>query len=301
MRKFFGILLLTVSFLGFFEARPASGFLRTFFNDNFDNTDPWIFPAVNGWQLLSNGSGNDDQFVDILHCVSHHQSLRLEGSTCWGAFAYHEVPNMSKRVSFEANVYLDPNVSCGCGPALAELAFFNPTPKVAGPDARGKGYAGVSFNCDGYIYGGDDNDIEVGGNVRLMPYHPNTWYKIRVDLDMDKRLANYYVDGSLKASGIQLDAAVSDDNPKGVVLVGGFSINNPVWYDDVCVTEMLSLYPLIPSFYGTARLSTDGLLTIPFIEYTTLAETISLWADLQSVTECRFPEVCFKMMRYGSN
>ena len=301
MRKFIGILLLTVSLLGIAEVRQSEGFLNTFFTDNFDNYDPWIFPSIGGWELLSNGSGNDDQFVDILHCVSHNQSLRLEGSSCWSAFAYHAVANMPNRMTFEANVYLDPNADCGCGPALAELAYYNRREQTdpLTTDPRGTGFAGVSFNCDGFIYGGDDNDIDAGGKVRLMPYHPNTWYKVRIDLDLMTRVANYYIDGTLRAAGIKLSIS---GTPDGVVLVGGFSINNPVWYDDVCVMEMLSLYPLTPTFYGSATLDLKGHLNIPYIQYTTLLlETFSIWANMQMVTECAPPAVCFKLLDYGTN
>ena len=298
MRKFFGILLLTVSLLGVAEVRQSEGFL-TYFTDNFDNYDPWIFPSIGGWELLSNGSGTDDQFVDILHCVSHNQSLRLEGASCWSAFAYHAVPKLPTRSTFEANVYLDPNASCGCGPALAELAYFNPELIDATKDPRGTGFAGVSFNCDGYIYGGDDFDIDAGGKVRLMAYHPNTWYKVRIDLDLMTRVANYYIDGNLKAAGIKLTVS---GTPKGIVLVGGFSINNPVWYDDVCVMDMLNLYPLTPTFYGSATLDPKGYLKIPYIQFTTLLlESVNIWADMQMVTECAPPAVCFMLMRYGTN
>lgn len=295
MRKYFEILLLTLIVLGLNDIGKANG--DTIFHDNFDTDLMGIFPSIGGWQLLYDGSGGNDQFVDNLYSVSHNQSIRLEGSSCWSAFAYHAVVALPTKMTFEANVYLGPNVSCGCGPALAALSLFNPN-----IGSRGTGFGGVSFNCDGYIYGGIDGDInDSGGNgkVMLMPYHPNTWYNIRIELDMVKRISAVYIDDVLKAAGIKL--TVANDAPTGLVLCGGYSINNPVWYDDVCVLDVITSTQATPAPTGSATLTTDGLLTIPYLQFLTLTGMINLWSEMQLVNQCNPPDICFKVTTYGTN
>ncbi|MBI5593925.1 MAG: hypothetical protein HY881_26035 [Deltaproteobacteria bacterium] len=294
-KKIFEILFLSLLVLGFNGIRQANG--QTIFNDDFESPlyQQWTFPTAGGWQLLFNGSGNIDQHIDISHAVSDLQSLRLEGNSCWSAFAYHPI-TLPTKVTLQVNVYLDSNVSCGCGPTLAEFAFFNPSIG----SAWGTGFGGVSFNCDGFIHGGDDGDINNGGSVKLMHYLPNNWYTIRIDLDMDNRVSSVYVNGALLSSGIKINPSVSGA-PTGVVLCGGYSINNAVWYDDVCVLEMLTPSPTPPPTPIAATLSAGGFLHIPDLMYSTLINTINLWADMQSVSHCNPPDICFKVTSYGTN
>jgi hypothetical protein len=300
MRKLFGILFLSLLVLGFNGIKQASG--ATIFNDNFDSYPQQLFPSSGGWELtrnkdgrILNGAGNAEQYVDTLNCVSNTKSLHLAGSSCWSACAYHAVPLLPPKVTLTTNVRIGQNVACGCGPALAQLAMFNPD-----IGAWGTGFGGVSFNCDGYIYGGNDGDVNAGGNVRLMPFMPNTWYSIRIDLDMDQRVSSVYINGVLKASGIQINSSVTGA-PTGVVLCGGYAINNPDWYDDVCVLDILTPSPPPSPTPCSAATLSEGLLNIPNLHYSTLSGTIGLWMNMQWVSQCSPPDICFKTIAYGAN
>ncbi len=310
MRKLFGILFLLLLVLGFNGIEQASG--ETIFNDNFDSYQQQLFPFHGGWELFKikdgrilNGAGNAEQYVDTLNCVSNTKSLHLAGSSCWSACAYHAVTvpargvTLPTKVTLTANVRIGQNVDCGCGPALAKLAMFD----TAGD--WGTGFGGVSFNCDGFIYAGVDGDINGEGNVndkfRLIPFMPNTWYNIRIDLDMDRRVSRVIIDGLLILFDIPIRIGVTG-SPTGVVLCGGYAINNPDWYDDVCVLDMLPL-PTTPTPRpaGAATLSLEGLLNIPNLNFSTIAGTIDLWTDMQLVTQCSPPDICFKTTTYGTN
>jgi len=313
MRKLFGILFLSLLMLGFSGIKQASGV--TIFNDNFDAYQQQLFPFPGGWELFQirdgsgrilNGAGNAEQYVDTLNCVSNTKSLHLAGSSCWSACAYHAVTPargvaLPNKVTLTANVRIGQNVDCGCGPALAKLAMFN----TEGEGGWGTGFGGVSFNCDGFIYGGVDGDINDEDNVnerfRLIPFMPNTWYNIRIDLDMDRRVSNVIIDGLLILFNIPIRAGVIG-TPTGVVLCGGYAINNPDWYDDVCVLDMLPP-PTTPAPRpaGAATLSSEGLLNIPNLNFSTIAGTIDLWTDMQLVTQCSPPDICFKTTTYGVN
>jgi hypothetical protein len=315
MRKLFGILFLSLLMLGFSGIKQASGV--TIFNDNFDAYQQQLFPFPGGWELFQirdgsgrilNGAGNAEQYVDTLNCVSNTRSLHLSGSSCWSACAYHAVAippargvTLPAKVTLTANVRIGQNVACGCGPALAKLAMFNPE----GENGWGTGFGGVSFNCDGFIYGGVDGDINSDDNVgfRLIPFMPNTWYNIRIDLEMDLRVrvSRVIINGTLILFDIPIRADVIG-TPTGVVLCGGYAINNPDWYDDVCVLDMLPLtLPPAPRPAGAATLSSEGLLNIPNLNFSTIAGTIDLWTDMQLVTQCSPPDICFKTTTYGVN
>ncbi len=124
MRNLFGILFLSLLVLGLNGIRQASG--ETIYSDNFDSYQQQLFPFPGNWELIRNGAGNAEQYVDTLNCVSNTKSLHLAGSSCWSACAYHPVALLPPRVTLTANVRIGQNVACGCGPALAQLAMFNP-------------------------------------------------------------------------------------------------------------------------------------------------------------------------------
>lgn len=307
MRKLFGILFLSLLMLGFNGIKQASGV--TIFNDNFDSYQQQLFPFPGGWKLFQNrfgqilnGAGNAEQYVDTLNCVSNTKSLHLAGSSCWSACAYHAVTvpaqgvTLPAKVTLTANVRIGQNVACGCSPALAKLAMFNPESE----DGWGTGFGGVSFNCDGFIYGGVNGDINGDGNVAypIKPFMPNTWYNIRIDLEMDLRVSSVYINGTLERANIPIGNNVIGI-PTGVVLCGGYAINNPDWYDDVCVLDMPPSPGPRPA--GAATLSSEGLLNIPNLNFSTIAGTIDLWTDMQLVTQCSPPDICFKTTTYGVN
>ena len=305
MRKLFGILFLSLLLLGFNGVREASS--RTIFNDNFDAYQQYLFPTIGDWQLLRDGSGVEDQYVDTLNCVSNTQSLHLAGASCWISSAYHAVLELQQlpaaTVTLTANVRVGQNVACGCNPVLAELALFNLNinPATWNDDTWGTRFGGVSFNCDGFIYGGVNGGDVVNGalGVRLQPFNPNTWYNIRIDLNMATKFSRVFIDNVPALNGIEIPSSLPGEVnllPTGVILFGGFAINNPVWYDDVCVFEPPPTPAPAPA--PAPVCNATGLLHIPCLD---LFGEFRLLVDMELATLCAPPDICFRVIPFDSN
>ena len=321
-KKFLGILFLSLCISGINGIRLADADFppgETILSDNFDSYQLYDFPYSGGWQLIHSGAGGYDQYIDFTQFVSDYQSLHLMGSSCLSASAYHPVtfPDPFK-VTLDVNVRLGQKVtSCGCGQAVAEISLFNPSPTNISSGLNGISYGGVSFNCDGYIYGGDtkgdDNGANNGGTVKLMNYMPNTWYNVRIDVDMtsDPARSSIYING-IKAYDYSIPIVPVDANgtpypdtkPTGVMLSAGYAVNNPVWFDDVCVLGMLApSLPLAPTPPSPANITpatffgASGLLNLPNIQYAFLPVGLDLYlsANMQLVNTCNSPECCFNL------
>jgi uncharacterized protein YjdB len=193
-------------------------------SDNFDSYQLGTFPSSGGWILRYNGAGDAYQYVDNTHSVSGTQSMHLVGSSCWGAAMYHPL-NFPSQVMYEANVFVDAIVSCGCTPELAVIRLENPSIGTWGTD-----YGSVVFNCDGNIYARRATDGSQ--DVNLMPYNAQQWYDVELNIDLVARTFDVYVNGVLKGSGFQiLDSGV----PTGIEVGAAHGGNPTVWFDDVRV------------------------------------------------------------------
>jgi hypothetical protein len=195
-------------------------------SDNFDSYTLGTFPSSGGWILRYNGAGDAYQYIDDTHSVSGQQSMHLEGSSCWSSAMYHPL-NLASQVTYEANVFVDAIVSCGCTPSVAVIRLVNPS-----LGAWGTGFGSVSFNCDGNIYA--MQATEPTSNVFLMTYNAQQLYNIKLNINLVARTFDVYVDDVLKGSGYQI---LDSGNPTGIEVLAdhGSSGNPTVWFDDLSV------------------------------------------------------------------
>ncbi len=205
----------------------CDAFAGTIFSDDFESYTLNTFPSSGGWQLIYNGAGTENQYVDNVHSLSGSQSLRLVGSSCWSAATYHAI-DIPAHVTLEANVFLDDIVGCGCEPILASLGLYNP-----GLGGWGTHFGAVYFRCDGNIYAGKSN-ADRDQDVLLMPYAARTWYKVRLDVDLNARTYSVFIDGVLRGSNIQI---LDTGMPTGVVVSADHGANPVAWFDDVIVSS----------------------------------------------------------------
>ena len=59
--------------------------------------------------------------------------------------------------------------------------------------------AKVAFSTDGKIYAGKDKAIE------LMPYEANTWYSVKIMLNLKEKTYDVEINGELKATGVPMN------------------------------------------------------------------------------------------------
>jgi hypothetical protein len=194
--------------------------------ENFESYAVGSFPDTNGWSLLYNGAGSSQQYVTDTHAVSGSQSLHLVGSSCWTSSAYHPV-DITPRVLFEASVFVNQIVNCGCTPQLARVSLYNPA-----IGAWGTAFGSISFNCDGKIYAIQSN-YDRGQDILLMSYNPGTWYHVKLDVNLTDKTFDVYIDGVLLNSELQI---IDSGMPTGVNLDSAHGENPTVWFDDVLLT-----------------------------------------------------------------
>jgi hypothetical protein len=228
----------------------SSASAQTIWSDNFDNYAVGEFPSSGGWSLIYSGAGVSYQYVDNIHSVSGTQSLHLVGSSCWGAQAYNQVA-VPSQVTFEAMVFIDQIVNCGCTPTLADAELFNPN-----QNTWGTGYGTVKFNCDGNLYA-SQSYYDGSQDVMLMPYSAGAWYHIRSDVDLDARLFDVYINDTLVASTLHI---IDTGLPTGVQLTAGHGDNPTVWFDDVKVSD------ITPAAAGIPLPSGQNFFPLPAVE-----------------------------------
>jgi hypothetical protein len=177
--------------------------------------------------LVYNGLGSSNQYVDNSYSVSGTNSLHLVGSSCWSANAYHAL-DLPSQVSYEAMVFIDAIVNCGCSNTLARIGLCD-----RNLGTWGTFYGDVSFDCDGKIHAvtttsDGENTVELGS------YQPRQWYHVQVHIDLVSRLFDVYINGTLVGSGLQ---DIYEGTPKGIEVVSGHGGNPTAWFDDVKVWE----------------------------------------------------------------
>jgi hypothetical protein len=192
---------------------------RTLLQDNFDSDAAGSFPT--GWSLRYNGGGTNLQVVDTTHSVSRPNSLKLVGSSCWSANAYHPV-TLPQRVRFSSKIFVGQIGAGGCSQYNAGMNFHNPS-----IGTWGTWYGGVSFNSDGFIYGNSG-----ASSSKLMRYNVGRWYSIAVDTDLTARTSNIYINGVRVASGLPFPVT---GLPTGVEVWAGHGNGPTAWFDNILV------------------------------------------------------------------
>lgn len=226
------------------------------FSDNFDSYKVDTFPTSGGWQLLYNGAGTSQQYVDTAEYVSASNSLRLEGSGCWSANAYHPV-TFPSLATVQGWIYLESVPNGGCDSTVAYLDPWNP-----GVGTWGTAYGGVWFLNNGKM---------AFGSVQI-PYSPGKWYKVRMDIDFTKNVYDVIIDGVKYASAVPVSNPVT---PTGIELSAthGSSPSNPVaWFDNVQVSELAA--PLANFTDSASKANTQ---TLTFTDKSTNSPTSWSW------------------------
>ena len=196
------------------------------FLDHFDSYPLGTFPTSGGWILRYNGAGDAYQYIDNTHSLSGQQSMHMVGSSCWSSAMYHPL-NLSSQVTYEAKVFVDAIVSCGCTPSLAVVRLINPS-----LGEWGTAFGSVSFNCDGNIYAMQATDPT--SNVLLMPYNAQQWYKIKLKVNLVTRTFDVYVNDVLKGSDFQI---LDSGSPTGIEVLADHGNDPTVWFDDILVQQ----------------------------------------------------------------
>ncbi|MHC1743982.1 MAG: hypothetical protein AB9873_13250 [Syntrophobacteraceae bacterium] len=210
------------------NVKSGSPSLSHLLSDNFDSYSLGSFPDSGGWVLRYAGEGTGSQYVDNSHSVSNPQALRLAGSSCWSAEAYHATP-IPNRVRFETKVLVDRLVDCGCTNILAGTGLYNPD-----LGAWGTRFGGVVFACDGMIYA-SPKQYDQSADIPLLAYSPGTWYQVATEVDLVSRSFDVYIDGNLLRTGLSIpDSGL----PTGIELVSGHGGNPVAWFDDVNLIEI---------------------------------------------------------------
>ncbi|WP_295394419.1 right-handed parallel beta-helix repeat-containing protein [uncultured Thiodictyon sp.] len=216
--------------------RIGNAVKTTLFSDSFDSYAAGAFPS-SVWTLRYNGSGSPNQYVDTAQFTSPGQSLRLQGSSCWSANAYHPVTLPSTpgtHITLSAKVYMDQIVSGGCSNDRAWVALEDPTVGTWGAH-----YAAVAFDGDGFVYA-LQKEADRTRDVKLMAYQAGGWYLVETNIDLVARTFDVYIDGTLKAQGLQiLDTGL----PTGVEMCAGHGNNPTVWFDDISLDQIDSNVP----------------------------------------------------------
>jgi hypothetical protein len=215
------------------------------FSDDFESYGVGTFPSSGGWELVWNGMGDQYQVVtgDVSHSPTRSFQLLGDNETEYSANVQRKFSSSSSLIGYEASVMCEGNVSSNEN--VASICIWNLEAYI-----WGKRFAGVYFQSDGYIY-----TIPLIPNAwvfyKLMPYAPNTWYKVRVVIDRSAGEYSVWIDDALIAQNI----AVQDTNQiEALMLAAGFA-GFKVHFDDVRVFETrarsLTLYGSFD--YGVAE------------------------------------------------
>jgi hypothetical protein len=193
----------------------------TLFKDNFDKDADGQFPS--NWQLVYDGDGSQNQVVNSTHHVSKPNALNLVGSQCWSANAYHPVTLNGRHITLKGDVSIINYDTGGCTVNVAAVALTDPS-----LGEWGTYYTGVDFENDGIIHA-----ISGSSNPALLGYATDKWYKIVVEVNLDRETSDIYING--KQVGRNMPFTTSG-MPTGVELYAGHSATPPsAWFDNVVV------------------------------------------------------------------
>jgi hypothetical protein len=194
------------------------------FTDDFESYGAGSFPSSGGWELVWNGMGTEYQVVTDAVSHSPTRSFQLLGQVGWSANVQRRFTSSSSVIGYEAYVRCEGNVASADN--VASICMWN----LEG-QAWGKRFAGVYFASDGYVYTEPIHSEPV--YFKLMPYDPNTWYKVRVVIDRTAGEYNVWIDDALLAQNI----AIQDTNQIEALMLAEGWAGFRVYFDDVKVFE----------------------------------------------------------------
>lgn len=185
------------------------------FEDNFDSYGSDTFPSSGGWHLKYNGYGTAYQIVDSSQSHSFPNSLKLEARYNWASAADHSLSETPEQLTYEVDVKIgEPDSIEDEGRANAQISIVDPDIDW------GKSYGLVVFGVNGLV--GDS------------PYNYNQWYHVKINLDMEKRTFDAWINDKQIVTNSPVPA---DGYYKAVRLCAENAGHTRVWFDNVKVTQ----------------------------------------------------------------
>ena len=199
---------------------------QTLLSDDFEGYAPGTFPISGGWVFRLRGTGGNtaDQQVDNTVSVSGTNSLRMVGAGCGSVNAYHPLA-LPSRFKVEASAMIRQIPSSGCSVIAGGVAAVFPSEPVGIP------YGAVAFYTNGWLCAVLSTNAELD-RVQLVQFNTNTWYRIAVTIDLDRRSFDVDINGNRRGTALSMP---TNGLPTGIEVLSGQGTNAVIWYDDVAV------------------------------------------------------------------
>ncbi len=211
---------LTINFLRIKPEGPTT----TIFEDNFEGYDVGTFPYAGGWELWTNGAGNEYQVIVDSVSVSPSKSLQLRGYPNWIATASKRYTTDSVRVGFEVCVRAEELGG-------ARVGF---TKRIAPNLIRF--YSAVAFSSNGKI-------VLSGYEGELDFWVAGEWYKIKQVIDRSDDTCSVWINDVLRASNVDLK---TNDVP------------GEYHYNETEAFTLASSYKIIDAYFDDVKISQYG-------------------------------------------
>jgi hypothetical protein len=232
------------------------------FFDDFESYDVGTFPSAGGWELVWDGRGLEYQSIVETVSVSPTRSFQMLGREHWSAGVKRVFQTDSDIIGYEVYIRTEQYQSGPYG--VLQVGFFNETAVT-----WGRRIASIVFWDDGTIR---THEPWTGDNRHLQFYEPNTWYKIRVILDIKTNLYNVWIDDMLVAENVQ--TAYSEEIESFKLENGWAEVKS--YFDDVKVFEM----PVLPELAELlSKLKQAKDVAIEFLRFN-LEEGVDVCAEM---------------------
>lgn len=232
------------------EPEPPAEQITVVYEEGFDSLEDGVYPP--GWGKIYSGRGWGYCEVSNEKSSSPNNSLKMQGKRDWSQAVgwrlpappdktvtyynyYYGLPpeEYAETVSWLENnpdVWVEVKVMTAAAPSgsrtspwpMASVGFYKVLPRW------GTNYGMVSFYYDeaNGVY-----SIENPAFENSMSYVPETWYTVKIHLDMKTRTFSSWVDGQVLHSERPVDPA---EYPEMLVLIAGdLADYTSVWFDDV--------------------------------------------------------------------
>ncbi len=194
------------------------------FYDDFESYLPGFFPG-NGWTLVYGGAGPEVQRIEAPPGGRSGQAFHMTGVSGWVARAYHPV-ELPPRFTMECLLYSGEGAGFGAyNPALGPWGDHYATVVFLGGQIQALLRAYQNLGQIDILYS------------PLIPYQPNTWYRIRSVVDLASRSFDVYVDDQRVGQGLPI---LEPGLPSGLEA----SSSGSFWLDEVKVVTAMPQAPL---------------------------------------------------------
>ncbi len=198
------------------------------FCDDFENILDGDYPDENGWYNVTSGVS---AYVSTEQACHGTKSFRLEGQPYWARCDVVSVTPADK-FYYEVCVYLPP------AEGRARVGFY----QLFG--AQLPNFNAVVFKQDGTLWFSGDPETQLSGL-----WSPDTWYKVRVELDFNCLKGNVYINDELRGENLDIFPTEFEYPGHGHVILnqfgascgGGDEVGNTVMYIDKVKIHSVSL------------------------------------------------------------